>query len=1039
MTSSLSFFARHGFKIVLITVFFMPFMLIGSIRALRSNRNDVKDWLPEDFPETAVHTWFQQHFPHEQFVLASWEGCTLDDPRLELLAVKLETYDPDLEDLELRRRHTKVLRSHGLTTRRAIEQFGDLGRLEELSQADANEIQRRIDAWRSPFKLPVLTGRRLLDELQQRYPDLSREDILERLEGTLIGMDHYKTCLVVTLNTAAKGKRLHPTLKIIHKLAQQCDIEPVPPVDDRSIFLRIADGVIGFVAELVYGREPPPEGLHLGGPPVDNVAIDNEGQRTLFRLAGLSAVVGLGISWFCFRSVRLTFMVFFTALLAAGTGLAMVYFTGSYSDAVLLSMPSLVYVLAISGAIHIVNYYHDAIRENGLTGAPERALRHGFLPCFLAALTTALGLGSLVISDVVPISKFGTYSASGVMTTLLLIFLFLPAVLYFFPSRAYAERIRHEGEEQVGDTLTIRAWRRVGGLIIGHNYLVAGACLVVMVVCAFGLPRLRTSIQLAKLFSADAPILADYRWLEDNLGPLVPMEVVLRVDNQRCGLSFVDRMRLAEHIQHMLKEKLDDVGGALSAATFASDIAPETREPTTVERIAGIDPRRMRDRILNERLQEHIDQFVELGYLATDKDIAVADEKADPSLEELGLYGPPAEQLAVHGLDSLKDIEAAGDLSALEGISAEQAAQVASAVRNWKHNHRNPTLEELGLEAGIAEALRQRELTTLLALERYGDPEKPLDERLAAIPGLDPAEAAAVAQAIDTWRTDHGQQLWRITARVQALGDLDYGLFVHDLQEVVEPVLAQCRAANIEGVHATYTGLVPLVYRTQHALMENLFESLVMAFGLIAVVMMAVLKSPRSGLLSMIPNLFPVVVIFGIMGWINLLVDIGTMMTASVALGVAVDDTIHYLTWFRDGLDKGWDRKRSALWAYERCATAMTQTTLIGGFGLSVFAFSSFTPTQRFGVLMLTLLAVALVGDLIFLPAILTGPVGGLFRGSRKRRPAPSAPPQTEPQPAPAPEQPAPLDQEPLTVPIGASAAQHESGQRSARQSHKAS
>jgi len=77
---SSTFFDRHGFKIVLITVFFMPFMLIGSIRALRSNRNEVKDWLPEDFRETAVHSWFQKHFPHEQFVLASWEGCTLDDP-----------------------------------------------------------------------------------------------------------------------------------------------------------------------------------------------------------------------------------------------------------------------------------------------------------------------------------------------------------------------------------------------------------------------------------------------------------------------------------------------------------------------------------------------------------------------------------------------------------------------------------------------------------------------------------------------------------------------------------------------------------------------------------------------------------------------------------------------------------------------------------------------------------------------------------------------------------------------------------------------
>jgi len=123
-----------------------------------------------------------------------------------------------------------------------------------------------------------------------------------------------------------------------------------------------------------------------------------------------------------------------------------------------------------------------------------------------------------------------------------------------------------------------------------------------------------------------------------------------------------------------------------------------------------------------------------------------------------------------------------------------------------------------------------------------------------------------------------------------------------------------------------------------------------------------------------------VIVIFGIMGWTNILVDVGSMMTASVALGVAVDDTIHYLTWYRRGLDRGLDRKGAVMMAYERCATAMTQTTLIAGFGLAVFAFSTFTPTQRFGMLMLTLLFAALLGDLIFLPAMLSGPFGRLFR-----------------------------------------------------------
>jgi len=63
---------------------------------------------------------------------------------------------------------------------------------------------------------------------------------------------------------------------------------------------------------------------------------------------------------------------------------------------------------------------------------------------------------------------------------------------------------------------------------------------------------------------------------------------------------------------------------------------------------------------------------------------------------------------------------------------------------------------------------------------------------------------------------------------------------------------------------------------------------------------------------------------------------------------------------------------------------AMMQTTIIGGLGLAVFAVSSFTPTQRFGYLMVSLLAAALLGDLVFLPALLAGPLGSMFRPDKK-------------------------------------------------------
>jgi uncharacterized protein len=107
---------------------------------------------------------------------------------------------------------------------------------------------------------------------------------------------------------------------------------------------------------------------------------------------------------------------------------------------------------------------------------------------------------------------------------------------------------------------------------------------------------------------------------------------------------------------------------------------------------------------------------------------------------------------------------------------------------------------------------------------------------------------------------------------------------------------------------------------------------------------------------------------------------IGTMMTASVAMGVAVDDTIHFLSWFRAYLDEGKTRVEAVVETYRRVGPAMTQTTIVGGLGLFVFALSTFVPTQQFGTLMLVMLGAALVGDLVMLPAILAGPLGRFFK-----------------------------------------------------------
>jgi predicted RND superfamily exporter protein len=228
-------------------------------------------------------------------------------------------------------------------------------------------------------------------------------------------------------------------------------------------------------------------------------------------------------------------------------------------------------------------------------------------------------------------------------------------------------------------------------------------------------------------------------------------------------------------------------------------------------------------------------------------------------------------------------------------------------------------------------------------------------------------------------RATNDGELWRISARVEALNSLDYGHFVAALKEQVEPALQETAAAGSGPIDAVYTGIVPLIYKAQRTLLDDLLMSFISAFFIIGGMMMVLLRGVRPGLIAMLPNVFPAIVLFGAMGLSGTLCDIGSMMTAGAALGIAVDDTIHFLTWFRRGMAEGRSRHEAIRFAHAHCARAMIQTTVICGFGLLVFALSSFVPTSRFAWLMAAMLGTGLIGDLIFLPALLAGPLGKYF------------------------------------------------------------
>ncbi len=486
---------RRCFYVFCFFVALLPLVGAGARRAIRSNSNDVSAWLPDAYPETAALNWYQEKFNHgsDHVVLLSWGECRLrddwrefvgdkydklveehpekysyqnqalylSDQRLPLLAEKLLSkgdgpalfadvvtgpemliqltakYDREKQAEQIAKGKTPnglgldpetALHRlegtlvgpnylHGLKLDRDAQDRAVIEAVEIGSQASKLDL-RVGDVVQSVNERPTPTYEAAVEELRGVYNDGEDSGKFKIAVAGSHGSHAEEmtweapkpgrqTCALVTLSEYAVGdKRLRGSVARIAELAQQCDI----PTDRAN-----------------------PDMLRMGGPPIDNVSIDIEGERTLIRLAILSFIVGLIMCWLCFRDVKITLMVFLSALFSEGTSLALVWYTGGRVDAILMSMPSLIYVLTISGAIHIVNYYRDSVVETGVATAASRAVAKGFVPCLLAAATTAVGLASLYISPLMPIRNFGVYSAISVLTSLIWIFLFVPAVLQLWP------------------------------------------------------------------------------------------------------------------------------------------------------------------------------------------------------------------------------------------------------------------------------------------------------------------------------------------------------------------------------------------------------------------------------------------------------------------------------------------------------------------------------------------------------------------------------------------------------------------------------
>ncbi len=180
------------------------------------------------------------------------------------------------------------------------------------------------------------------------------------------------------------------------------------------------------------------------------------------------------------------------------------------------------------------------------------------------------------------------------------------------------------------------------------------------------------------------------------------------------------------------------------------------------------------------------------------------------------------------------------------------------------------------------------------------------------------------------------------------------------------------KALDNQYFDVSFTGTSVVAAEGTRHLVNNLFSSLVFAIVSISILMALLFRSWRMVVISMIPNLIPLVVTGGIMGYFGVPLKPSTLLVFSIAFGISVDDTIHYLAKYRQELkSQKWNLKECVLIAIKESGLGMFYTSIVLFCGFSVFLFSQFGGTQALGLLISVTLLVAMITNLIVLPSLL--------------------------------------------------------------------
>jgi predicted RND superfamily exporter protein len=794
--------------------------------------------------------------------------------------------------------------------------------------------------------------------------------------------------------------------------------------DGRTVLLiaRVRDGVdkteVATKMREIVESVPGEETVYYGGIPFQMLFLTDIIIRDLARLIPLVALLLAVVLYFSFHRLRGVLLPLGAVLISTIWTLGLMRWIGLELTIVTASIPVLLLAIGSAYGIHLLSTYMEIERSDGdkLDRIRQSIAAIG-IPIILTGVTTMVGFLAFLFSYLTMTREFGVFASLGVFLAMALSMVLIPAVLSYLPPRKPQADAKVQRSDWVTRTMDV-----IADLVLAHEKLIVFGGVLIVAASLVAIPQLKREVNMKDYFKPDSEIRRAEEMMEASFGGAIPIEILVNGDIKdplvlKEMFRFQKYLRTIPGLTH--PQSVANLIAELNEQMFGRRTIPDTREGVA-NLWFFIEGNEVMEQLVADNDTQAVIQ-AKIGTVNTATVIAAVDSidhylatAAPPQLLWLELDTLPtpvraeverqrtadvarvivfdAEHHGVEGLDAdevLHVLRAAGSASD-QRLTTQQAETVSRAVADYFGSDAadlpidsDSVVDDVvaGLEPLFADSLPGEIIIGTVLRHRiprsvYADDPEAIEYAAPALRGIvrecrrtafvDGLTDSLIRMAshipgatVQAFRTDIQGDMWTLVEDHAGVAS-----------ESISSAALSRLAADDSMATTQQTGMPIIFKRLDRSVLRSQAMSLIAAFAVLFILLAVRFRSFIGGLISLTPVAATILCNFIVMVVLGIPLDVVTVLIGSVAVGIGVDYTIHFLARFQKEF-RGEKSERDALRVtLETTGKAIIINASAVALGFLVLVLGDIVPMQRFGFLIAVTMVISALGAITLLPAL---------------------------------------------------------------------